>query len=259
MELKKIVERMVGLIEEIDDNIQHGRESPRKWGPYLGGIGSAYETDIRDALVKSWNLKFDDSRTFAEIPYPEKDLTGRCDFCISELSEGIRDSDIYDWGIELKSVANIGDNGGVNNFGLGKIVSPYKAEKSSVHDCGKLEKSKIAKRKGVIIFGFEFDSESVDYCRKWEEENKILIPEHQLPPNVDEKGTPYKYRWERMKQVLEKNTYDNSWEWNALVPIFEGSCKMMGIELNNHVNMSFSGLTRHPVYRKIRFLGWELS
>ena len=62
-----------------------------------------------------------------------------------------------------------------------------------------------------------------------------------------------------MKQVLEKNTYDNSWEWNALVPIFEGSCKMMGIELNNHVNMSFSGLTRHPVYRKIRFLGWELS
>lgn len=259
MDLKEIVERMVELIKQIDDNIEHGRASPRKWGQYLGGIGSAYETDIRDELVKNWNLKFSDSRTFGEVSYPEKELTGWCDLCISEVSEGIRDSDIYDWGIELKSVANIGDNGGINNFGLGKIVSPYKAEKSSVHDCGKLGKSKIAKRKGVIIFGFEFDSESVEYCRKWEEENKNLIPEHQLPPNVDEKEKPYKYRWERMNDVMEKNTYDNSWDWKALVPIFEGSCQMMGIELKNHVNRSFSGLTRHPVYRKIRFLGWELS
>jgi hypothetical protein len=259
VELKDIVERMVKGIKQIDDKIDHGRKSPTKWGPYLGGIGSAYEIDIRDELMEHWNRKYTDSTMIAEVSYPEKELTGRCDLCISETSDTIRGSDIYDWGIELKSIANIGDNGGVNNFGIGKVVSPYKAEKSSVHDCDKLRKSNISKKKAVVMFGFEFDSESVEYCRIWEEENQNLIPEHQIPPNVDAKGKPYKFRWERMKQVLETNTYENSWEWEAIVPIFEGSCKAMGIELQNHVNIPFSGLTRHPVYRKIRFLGWEVK
>ena len=75
MELKKVVERMVEMIKEIDDNIEHGRASTKKWGQYLGGIGSAYEPDIVAELVKNWNLKFSDSRTFGEVSYPEKELT----------------------------------------------------------------------------------------------------------------------------------------------------------------------------------------
>ena len=258
MELKEIISRFAQTIKEIDDRIEHGRRSPRKWGQYLGGIGSAHEIDIRDEMVDSWNENFSDSIMEGEIPYPEESLSGRCDVCISEISDTIRSSDIYDWGIELKSIANIGDNGGVNNFGLGKVVSPFKAEKSSVHDCGKLSGSRISKRKAVVMFGFEFDANSVKYCRDWEEKNIHIIPEHQIPPNKDEKGKEYKFRWERMKEVMEKNTYNNQWSWNPIVPIFEGSCKSMNIDLKNHVNVVVSGLTRHPVYRKIRFLGWEI-
>ena len=252
MELIEIISRFNSAVKIIDDTIEHGRKTKQAWGEYLPGIGSAYETDIRDELMKWWNERFSDSVIEKEQKYPESDRTGRCDVCIFENTNSIRDSDIYDWAIELKLVANIGDNGGINNYGLGKVVSPYKSERSSVHDCGKLSGSKIAKRKAIIIFGFEFDSESVEYCKNWEEKNSHLIPAHQAPPN-------FPHRWERLKLVIDNNTYDSCWNWKPIVPIFESSCREMGIKLKDLVDDSFHGLTRHPIYRKIRFLGWEVE
>ena len=259
MELEEIVSRFVMAVKPIDDSIEHGRMTNAKWGEYLPGIGTAYEIDIRNELMIWWNKQFNDSKMQKEQPYPEKHVTGNCDVCIFENTDGIRSSEIFDWAIELKSVANIGDNGGINNYGLGKVVSPYKSERSSVHDCGKLSGSKIAKRKAIIIFGFEFDDNSVNYCKKWEEENKDKIPSHQMPPNTDSKGKVYPWRWQRLEQIIDKNTYDKSWDWGHLKPIFESSCKVMGINLTGHIDKSFSGLTRHPLYRKIRFLAWEVE
>ena len=161
MELEEIVSRFVMAMKPIDDSIEHGRKTKSKWGEYLPGIGTAYEIDIRNELMIWWNKQFNDSKMQKEQPYPEKDVKGNCDVCIFENTDGIRSSEIFDWAIELKSVANIGDNGGINNYGLGKVVSPYKSGRSSVHDCGKLSGSKIAKRKAIIIFGFEFDDNSV--------------------------------------------------------------------------------------------------
>ena len=259
MELEEIVSRFVMAVKPIDDSIEHGRKSTRHWGEYLPGIGTAYENDIRNEILKWWNGNFTDSSLEKEVKYPENTKTGRCDICIYEKPDSIRMHEIHDWAIELKLVANIGDNGGINNYGLGKVVSPYKSERSSVHDCGKLSGSKIAKRKAIIIFGFEFDDNSVDYCKKWEEENKDKIPSHQMPPNTDPDGNVYPWRWQRLERIIDKNTYDKRWACGHLKPIFESSCKVMGINLTGHIDKSFSGLTRHPLYRKIRFLAWEVE
>lgn len=250
MELNEIVSKMVKGIKPIDDKINHGR-SPRtgKWGEYLGGIGSGYEIDFRDELVQWWNDTYSGSIMESEVKYPEGG--GRCDICISEAPDGLKNTDLRDWAIELKFVRNIGDNGGINNFGLGKVVSPYKSERSSVHDCKKLPGSKISRRKGVVIFGFEFDSESVRKCREWEDKNRDLIPDHQLPPN-------FPLRSERMETVLSKNTYQGEWLWDDIVPIFKSACESMDISLKEVVKDRCDDLTRHPVYHKIKFLGWEI-
>lgn len=253
MELEEILSRFIKGIKPIDDVIEHGRRATTRsnWGTYLPGVGSGYESDFRDELVDWWNDEYSDSFLRPEQKYPEKSRAGstvRCDICLFETNQSnLRNSEVYDWAIELKFVRNIGDNGGVNNFSLGKVVSPFLAERSSAHDCrDKLADSAISRRKAVIIYGFEFDGGSVQNCKDWLEAHPELILEHQ------------KGRANNLENTLHTNTDEGEWAWNSIIPIFEVTCKTMGVNLGTCIIDEFDGLTRHPMYRKVKFMAWEV-
>jgi hypothetical protein len=56
----------------------------------------------------------------------------------------------------------MGDNGKPNDNMLMHILSPYPAHRSAVTDCVKLAESGFDGRKGVVIFGYDYDAWPMD-------------------------------------------------------------------------------------------------
>jgi hypothetical protein len=72
----------------------------------------------------------------------------KCDLCIGTPED-------WEWAVEIKMLRILGDNGKANDNILMHILSPYPAHRSSLTDCVKLAKSMLAKRKAVLIYGYD--------------------------------------------------------------------------------------------------------
>jgi hypothetical protein len=51
-----------------------------------------------------------------------------------------------------------GDNGRLDDTYLKDLLSPYDADHSALSDANKLRESAFSCRKGVLVYGFEYDS-----------------------------------------------------------------------------------------------------
>jgi hypothetical protein len=89
-----------------------------------------------------------------DVPYPAT-TRQRCDWCL-----GLPPA--WDWAIEAKLLRLFGDNGKLNDNMLMHILSPYPANRSAVTDCEKLVSSGPAGRKGILIFGYDYDGWPMD-------------------------------------------------------------------------------------------------
>jgi hypothetical protein len=83
------------------------------------------------------------------VPYPEYPRL-KCDLCIGHL-------DSWDWGVEIKMLRFLGDNGKVNDNILMHILSPYPEHRSALTDCIKLKQSTLGRSKAVLIYGYDSD------------------------------------------------------------------------------------------------------
>jgi len=245
MELNEIVLAMAKGLEEVDETTttQNGANPETSdYGNYLQGVGCLGEHQFRDELGDWWNNNFPDFKFLREIKYPENGRW-KCDIGLTSMprNSSIRTDDNLDWAIELKYIRFIGDNGKVNNFGLGKVVSPYKAEHSSVGDAMRLSQTRMGQRKAVVMYGFEFDQKSVNHCKQ-----------------ILEKMGLSDSRAIQMEKAIRAGTHDGEWDLELVAPIYEAACASMGITLGMRIIAGFSDLTRHPNYRIGKFLAWEI-
>ena len=252
MELKEIVKKLAEALVVVDSSTETQRESRSGSGKYIPCVGTMWEDDFTREAVIRWAMNYPDdfphfSDDWFEVSYPVG--RGKCDLVL-------RSKDFtpefglaaYEWGIENKYVRFIGDNGKNNDYGVTKVVSPYRKDRSSVLDAERLLSFHIAERKAIVMYGFEFNSESLPLALAWCDRHESF-----------EDQSKNRERVKNMKSILnkaDKNTHEMS--MRDLIPLFEAAAKTKGVKLGQCVEKEFSGLTAHPLYHRGRILAWEV-
>ena len=211
-----------------------------------------WEVDFTREAMINWALRSpEDFENFTEkwleVSYPVG--RGKCDLVLS--GKGFKPEfglSAYEWAIENKYVRFIGDNGKNNDYGVTKVVSPYRKDRSSVLDAERLLTFNLAEKKAIIMYGFEFDSNSHSLALKWCDENYTA--------DSDLKNRD---RVKNMKSILDKaDPETNEMSMRDLIPLFEAAAETKGIKLGPCIEKEFIGLKRHPLYHKGRILGWQV-
>lgn len=253
MELELISQRISQFLPVVDSSTETQRASRTGSGDYIPCVGTIWEDDFTREVIHEWSEAIPDelpnySQDWLEIRYP--DHRGKCDLCIR--GEGYS-SDFgeppFEWAIEMKYVRFIGDNGKNNDYGVTKVASPYRKDRSSVLDAERLKGFDLASRKAIVMYGFEFDSESYSHAIDWCDK---------LSPDADKRKN--RQRAENMHGVLQKeDPLTHKMELSSLIQLFEAAAGTRGIKLSETAQHTFDGLNRHPLYRKGRILAWEIK
>jgi len=250
LEVDEICERIAEFIPGVDAKTQTQRSSRSGSGAYIPCVGTIWEDDLTREVATEWfsNRPGDlpgFTTDWLEVRYP-RHRRGNCDLCL--IGNGYRGGPPFEWAIEMKYVRFIGDNGKNNDYGVTKVASPYRKDRSSVLDAERLLEFDLASRKAVIMYGFEFDSDSIDLAIDWCDN---ISPDAERKKNFE--------RAKNMKSVLDKEDPQNHlMELVSLIPLFEAACRTRGIDLSDVSQHTFDGLNRHPLYAKGRVMGWEV-
>jgi len=252
MELELVVKRLAEALVKVDGRTLIQRQSRTGSGAYIPCVGTLWEGDFTKAALIEWNSSHPNdftgfSEDWVEVRYPNR--RGNCDLCIrsSDYDAKIGEA-AFEWGIEMKYVRFIGDNGKNNDYGVTKVASPYRKDRSSVLDAERLGEFSIAEKKAIVMYGFEFDSASHDHAINWCESMGEVYDQTK---NLE--------RAKNMQNVLNKEDPDlNNMSMLDLVPLFEAAVGVRNINLGELVHQEFDGLIRHPLYRKGRILAWEI-
>lgn len=162
MELDKILDRFSEGLVYVDKESKIINSS-RNGIEYLPGLTTIYEPQCAEELMKWWKNTypndFDDVKNIStNYPYPETP-SNKCDIIFSSDDQNLSNAE---WAIELKKIAFLGDNGKNNDYGPSKLLSPFLKDRSLSHDVIKLKKSKLARRKAVIGYGFDYTISSLE-------------------------------------------------------------------------------------------------
>jgi len=251
MELKVIVERLAEALVNVDEKTTTVHESRSGSGAYLPCVGTIWEDDFTREAVIEWNEIYPRdfsgfTKEWLEVKYPTR---GKCDLCIRSIDYDVSIGEpTFEWAIEMKYVRFVGDNGKNNDYGVTKVASPYRKDRSSVLDAERLGEFNLAKRKAIVMYGFEFDSASYDHAVNWCETNSVGDDKTK---NLD--------KAKNMKGVLHKEDPEtHHMSLLDIVPLFEAAVGVRNIKLGKLEHKAFDGLSRHPLYRKGRILAWEV-
>ena len=252
MDLDTISRRISEFLPDVDSITQTQRTSRTGSGAYIPCVGTIWEDDFTREVVQEWSKTKPAelpgfSNDWLEVRYPNH--RGNCDLCLKGkgYNSGFGEPP-FEWAIEMKYVRFIGDNGKNNDYGVTKVASPYRKDRSSVLDAERLEGFDLARRKAIVMYGFEFDSDSYNSAEDW--------------CNTHSSSSDRKKNLQRakdMKGVLDKeDPMTHKMELSSLIPLFEAAAGTRGIKLGQVIQHTFDGLDRHPLYKKGRILAWEI-
>ena len=122
----------------MNETTETQRASRSGSGDYIPCVGTIWEDDFTSEAVINWVMRrptdFQNfSERWFEVSYPVG--RGKCDLVL--CGSGFKPEfglAAYEWAIENKYVRFIGDNGKNNDYGVTKVVSPYRKDRSSVLD-----------------------------------------------------------------------------------------------------------------------------
>lgn len=161
MELQEIVERYAEAIEEVDAGAPLGGQNPRTKDTYAPSFKSLSETKAVPEIDAAWDLLHPgEFKTPAlervSVKYPAV-KRAKCDhvFSVDDAPDGQEE-----WGIEVKKIEFIGNNGKRNDFGVSKMLSPYLKDRGLLHDAVRLREYGFTKRVAVIGYAFDYDEDS---------------------------------------------------------------------------------------------------
>lgn len=160
MELEQILKRYAEAIEHVDAHTDVLRANSRTGEVYHTSFKALAETNAVDGIDAAWDhlhpgelLTPANRRVGAR--YPSVART-KCDHTFS-TEEG---DDKEEWGIEVKKIEFIGNNGKNNDYGVGKMLSPYLKDRGLLHDAVRLREYGFTCRVAVVGYAFNYDADS---------------------------------------------------------------------------------------------------
>ncbi|GAB2678255.1 hypothetical protein [Thalassiella azotivora] len=164
MELQQVVERYARSIEQVDPGSQATGVNARTGRAYLPGFKALSEEPAVEAIDEAWELLHPGERSHraTKVRYPLLPATAKLDHVID--TTGTTEGE-YEWGIEVKRLQFVGDNGGANDFATAKVLSPYLKDRGMLHDALRLREYGFTRRIAVIGYSFDYDATSVARAR----------------------------------------------------------------------------------------------
>lgn len=176
MELQQILDRYVEAITYVDHNTEILRANPRTGVIYQTSFKALAETHAVDGMDAAWEelhpgelLTPRDARV--GIKYPDLSRA-KCDHVFST-----EPGDAEEWGIEVKKIEFVGNNGKTNDYGVGKMLSPYLKDRGLLHDVVRLREYGFTRRVAVVGYAFNYDSESCDEAEQLHPDSLETIAE----------------------------------------------------------------------------------
>ena len=270
MELKQIVGRITESIPMIDSTTQIQNHNRRNKRPYIKGVPTLWEPQFVKELVGWWRKNHGDelSDINDEFPYPTGTTArGRGETCDVVLTG--EDTEViwgnYEWAVEIKYLRLVGNNGNNNDYVMQKAISPYLKDRSLVHDIEKIKGASFAKRRAVVFYGFEFDSDSVQHA----EEVCIKIRESMGESDFyieqpDELDLFYSKDMDPIPRNLGRvirsvDVGGGTYSLEPMTEIIDSFLRIKGLSTGDPEVRTFDGLQRHPCGRFGRVVGWEIK
>lgn len=172
MELQQIVDRYAECLAHVDATttvVATWRNAGTR--PYQPGIQPMVEEVVVPLLDQAWEELYPDEREVhvAQIPYPTTEVpsSARVDHIITsnefiDANDGVLGDD--EWGIEIKRLQFVGDNGKNGDHEVAKVLSPYLKDRGMLHDALRLRQYGFTERIAVVGYGFDYDVASLAHA-----------------------------------------------------------------------------------------------
>lgn len=234
MELREIVHRYAEGLSYIDAHTTHISSNGKTGATYLPGLLSLGEPVAMRELDQWWGHAHPDdfgnaSDHAVQVRYPQSTIT--CDQILTTVGAKFTP----EWCIEAKRLQLIGDNGGQNDFGTGKALSPYLKDRSLMHDIDKLRAHPFGDRLAVIAYGFNYTPSTLQNARQ-------LHPEHSS-------------RLDKIQDVVLKNGGTL-----ALKPVADFANDLFRVQRLTATDYEYEifNAWRHPCGGQGVVFGWEI-
>ncbi len=167
MDLQQIVERYARAIEYVDAHTDIARANPRTGEIYRTSFKALPETEAVAGIDAAWDLLHP-----GELVSPKDQRTGvkypgvaraKCDHVFTTVGTA---GPGEEWGVEVKKIEFIGNNGNNNDFGVGKMLSPYLKDRGLLHDAARLREHGFTRRVAVIGYTFDYDAATCDEAER---------------------------------------------------------------------------------------------
>lgn len=242
MELLQIVRRYAEAFQAVDTNTTTQRFNRRTGEAYRLGLPSlGEETALREADAE-WDAMYPDELitpmsprrnrppSRLDYPYPHIGRTN-CDHVFS-TQPAIRTAE---WAVEAKFISFVGDNGKNNDFGVGKMLSPYLKDRGVLHDAARLRTSEFTDRVAVVMYAFDHDDASCEEA----------VRRH--PAEADVVGN--------IRDVIRKNGAPLT--ARPVIEILDAVLTLRGFLRGPRVQADFEAW-RHPTGGRGTVFGWEI-
>jgi len=155
VQLAEFVTDFARGMESVDSRLPRAINQRSKVA-FQPGIGP--HTEIATVELVMDELAFTSAESYGHfrigLPY-EEGSRQKCDLALGKHPS-------WEWLIEVKMIRMLGDNAKPNDNLPTHILSPYRAHRSALTDCAKLESSGIAGRKAIVMYGYEPDEWPLD-------------------------------------------------------------------------------------------------
>lgn len=162
VELQQIVERYAEALTHVDETTTVVGVNARTKQPYQPGIQPMTEAVVVPLLDDAWEQRHPQERQFrrTEVTYPTQEVpsTTKLDHILT--TDGLLDKE-PEWGIEVKRLQFVGDNGKNGDHEVAKVLSPYLKDRGMLHDALRLRQYGFTRRIAVVGYGFDYDASSL--------------------------------------------------------------------------------------------------
>jgi len=169
MELQQVVERYAEAIELVDGRVDATQANARTGSVYKPGFQPLFESVAVREIDLAWCELHPGELIYhkTEVPYLDQSAGNRAkvDHVFSSRTSSQSDG-VQEWGIEVKRLQFVGDNGKPNDFAVGKVLSPYLKDRGILHDAARLRQYGFTTRIGVIGYSFDYDYETLALARE---------------------------------------------------------------------------------------------
>ena len=235
MELQMILERYAEAIEHVDEHDNSVVANARTGVVYQRGFKSMNEEPALRAIDAAWEALYPGEREVHRVgvQYPGLPSTAKCDHVIN--TDGTAYGTEDEWGIEVKRLQFVGDNGGRNDYATTKVLSPYLKDRGLLHDAIRLREYGFTRRVAVAAYCFDYDSESI----------AIAEQRHRTPVGRE--------IIEEIKKVLR----DGPLRTRLLIEFADAILGLRGMTTGPRAQVEFDAW-RHPAGGRGVLFGWEI-